>query len=346
MTEGTLASAVLLPEPSPPPQPEPALKRDQDYYHHHHQAPNYPKRRKSSLTSHAPSSPDSKRRRLSPRPSDRKPSSPDTAAAARPRRPRDEDRKRGQRLFGALLGTLSQSGPSNNAAQKRRADIERRQQDKLKLQDEAYGELRRRRREEKEQGRRREQRVYEGEVMRVRHANLLAEARFLRTRAEPALCYKPWQLRAEEEDRIQDQIREAEATVAREVEEFETRRSAEEEKKSEEENRKPEEVKLEEEKLQEVTQEVTQEAKQDTQEIQEQAPVPESDAQENKDIAQASSVTLGAEMTVDGGAEEAKPEVVPVQDTHVPFTHDHPDIHRHDDDGGEVVEDQEDTVIY
>src|SRR5436189_174697 len=37
-----------------------------------------------------------------------------------------EERKRGQRLFGALLGTLSQS--SSSAAQKRRADIEKKQQ--------------------------------------------------------------------------------------------------------------------------------------------------------------------------------------------------------------------------
>jgi hypothetical protein len=39
----------------------------------------------------------------------------------------DEDRKRGQRLFGGLLGTLSQS--SSSAAQRRRADIEKKQQE-------------------------------------------------------------------------------------------------------------------------------------------------------------------------------------------------------------------------
>jgi hypothetical protein len=57
-----------------------------------------------------------------------------------------EERKRGQRLFGALLGTLSQS--LSPAAQKRRADIERKQQNKLKLQDEEYGEKKRKRKED------------------------------------------------------------------------------------------------------------------------------------------------------------------------------------------------------
>ena len=44
-----------------------------------------------------------------------------------------EERKRGRRLFGALLGTLSQSS-SSSTAQKRRSVIEKKQQDKLKQQ--------------------------------------------------------------------------------------------------------------------------------------------------------------------------------------------------------------------
>ena len=120
---------------------------------------------------------------------------------------------------------------------------------------------------------------------------------------------------------IQDQIRDAEAIVAQEVAEFETRYASREEMNPEE--------------------------KQDTQEeTQEQAAVSESDALENKSVAQASSVTLGAETTVDGGSEEAKPETTPAHESNVSMDHDRSDIHRHDDDGGEVVEDQEDTVIY
>jgi hypothetical protein len=75
-----------------------------------------------------------------------------------------EERKRGQRLFGALLGTLSQS--SSTTAQKRRADIEQRQQTKLKLQDEEYGEVKRKKREDMIAERRSRQRGVEREAVR------------------------------------------------------------------------------------------------------------------------------------------------------------------------------------
>jgi hypothetical protein len=81
----------------------------------------------------------------------------------RKRARRDEERKRGQRLFGSLLGTLSQS--STSAAQRRRADIERKQQDKLKLQDEEYGELKKKRREERLAVRKKEQKLHEKEMV-------------------------------------------------------------------------------------------------------------------------------------------------------------------------------------
>ena len=56
-----------------------------------------------------------------------------------------EERKRGQRLFGALLGTLSQS--SSSTASNRRSEIEKKQQAKLKLQTEEENEKKRHRRE-------------------------------------------------------------------------------------------------------------------------------------------------------------------------------------------------------
>lgn len=153
----TLASAVALP--------------DQDNLR---QSPEFPtKRRKSSVADHEP-----KRRRLSgqdnvsPHSQRRRPS---PAQAPGPERPaerrsarqggRDEDRKRGQRLFGGLLGTLSQS--STSAAQKRRADIEKRQQDKLKSQDSEYDGLKKRRRERRDMIRRREKPFYEREAVRL-----------------------------------------------------------------------------------------------------------------------------------------------------------------------------------
>lgn len=92
-----------------------------------------------------------------------------TAAGARTSRTQtsqDEERRRGRRLYGALLGTLSQQqGPQESAAQKRRMAIERKLQDKLRLQDEAYGELRRQRRDELMARRRREQRLYDVEAV-------------------------------------------------------------------------------------------------------------------------------------------------------------------------------------
>lgn len=59
--------------------------------------------------------------------------------------------------------------------------------------------------------------------MKVRHRNFLERAHFLSTEAEPRLYYKPWELRAEEEERIEEQIREAEAVVEREVDEWKAR---------------------------------------------------------------------------------------------------------------------------
>jgi hypothetical protein len=116
-----------------------------------------------------------------------------------------EERKRGQRLFGALLGTLSQR--SSTAAQKRRADIDQRQQAKLKLQDEEYGELKRKKRDDIIAERRSRQReaekeavcfsdqrrgLYKSELkislqLATRHKNLLAMARYLKTKTEPVL---------------------------------------------------------------------------------------------------------------------------------------------------------------
>lgn len=148
----TLASAVAVPE--------------QDTLR---QSPELPaKRRKSSVTEHEP-----KRRRLSaqegsPQSQAQRPSSPaqepEQSAEKRPvRRGREDERKRGQRLFGGLLGTLSQS--SNSAAQKRRADIEKRQQDKLKSQDNEYDGLKKRHKDRRDVIRRKEKPFYEREAV-------------------------------------------------------------------------------------------------------------------------------------------------------------------------------------
>jgi hypothetical protein len=63
-----------------------------------------------------------------------------TEASSNTRRPRkEEDRKRGQRLFGALLGTLSSAAGRSTKAAQQRADIEKRQAAKLRQLDEKVG---------------------------------------------------------------------------------------------------------------------------------------------------------------------------------------------------------------
>ena len=68
--------------------------------------------------------------------------------------------------------------------------------------------------------------------MQIRHSNLLAQAHFLQTKAEPKLVrlnentaleradlfqyYKPWELLPGDEDRIKSQVEEADRTIARE----------------------------------------------------------------------------------------------------------------------------------
>lgn len=153
LTRSTLASAVAVPEQEPLRQsPEISTKRRQSSVSEHET-----KRRR--LSSEGEISPNARRQQHSPQSS-----APDRPAERRPNRQgREEDRKRGQRLFGGLLGTLSQS--STSAAQKRRADIEKRQQDKLKSQADEYDELKKRRRERRDVIRRKEKPFYEREAV-------------------------------------------------------------------------------------------------------------------------------------------------------------------------------------
>jgi hypothetical protein len=110
-----IASAVVLPDPeSPPPAaPSPASGT---------------KRRQSSLSEQ-----DAKRARFNGEsaPANRRDS---TSTANAPPAPKGRERGRERRLFGAVLGALSQNPAT--AGQKRRSEIERRQQTQRKLDDE------------------------------------------------------------------------------------------------------------------------------------------------------------------------------------------------------------------
>ena len=78
-----------------------------------------------------------------------------------------EERKRSRRLFGALIGTLSQTSTKSTAAQRRRADIEQKQQTKLKLQAEELDQERLKRLEAVMRVRRREQRKFDDQSVCV-----------------------------------------------------------------------------------------------------------------------------------------------------------------------------------
>ncbi|CAN9297163.1 unnamed protein product [Alternaria alternata] len=131
------------------------------------------------------------------------------------------ERGRERRLFGAALGALSQN--TTTTAQKRRAEIEKRQLAQRKQDDQESEQRKAERTARRKEQRWKEQKHFEKQSMRIRHGNLLAMAHFLQTKAEPHLFYKPWETSPDEEDRIRDQITEAKETIKREVEEFEAR---------------------------------------------------------------------------------------------------------------------------
>ena len=147
-SSSALASAVILPETEEQPQP-----------------PTLALKRRQSSTSEA----GSKRPKLSQNGSV---NGQNSTAMSPPQSGREgrisdqrknghiqEERKRGQRLFGALLGTLSQS--SSSTANKRRADIEKKQQAKLRLQTEQENERKEARLEDLVAKRRKEQKIYD-----------------------------------------------------------------------------------------------------------------------------------------------------------------------------------------
>lgn len=166
-----------------------------------------------------------------------------------------DEKQRSKRLFGALLGSLNQPGDRTS---KRRQEIESRRKAELQRQDDERVEDKLRRQEQLAERRKREQaRVDEENVrdlqvekrheqlidrewqMHIRHSNLLHAANFLQTTAEPKLVcgypiicaevclliscqyYRPWDLRADEEERIDAQIKDAQAQIDRELDGFE-----------------------------------------------------------------------------------------------------------------------------
>jgi hypothetical protein len=124
-----IASAVVLPDPAPeaPKSPAAGAKRRQSS-----EPESTPKRPKIEEESKYDSKrPSPTRRRSSLKIENDSPKTENSGPEKR-KNSIQEERKRGQRLFGGLLSTLSQSTP--NGQQKRRQEIEKRQREKAKQQ--------------------------------------------------------------------------------------------------------------------------------------------------------------------------------------------------------------------
>ncbi|EXJ64208.1 hypothetical protein A1O7_00544 [Cladophialophora yegresii CBS 114405] len=234
MSESTMiSSAVLIPEEPRPEQEQQngSLKRRQSSASQSSDSNKRPRldTQKSNASNDgevfpaAASSPTTDR--SAPRP-------PSAMSPPAPRRRQtsglEQDKSRNRRLFGALLGTLSQSSqPSNTSTgvvSSRREEIEFRQRERLKRESHEIAESARQKREELNRARRKEQLQWDEEAMRMRHRNMRAMAGFLQTKAEPKLYYKPWELRDMEIERIKQQMVDVEAKIEREVEVFEEKK--------------------------------------------------------------------------------------------------------------------------
>ncbi|KAI5926364.1 pinin/SDK/memA/ protein conserved region-domain-containing protein [Camillea tinctor] len=129
-----------------------------------------------------------------------------------------EEKRRGKRLFGGLLSTLSQTTTSSQ--QKRRQEIERRQQAKVHQQQAEDDKHREEKLAKLKIIRKIEQVKFDEQVMQTRHSNMRATARFLQTQSNPKIYYLPWKLAKKQEDIIDDQVRDVEDIIDKEVVEF------------------------------------------------------------------------------------------------------------------------------
>ncbi|KAL2164458.1 hypothetical protein VTH06DRAFT_3674 [Thermothelomyces fergusii] len=110
-----------------------------------------------------------------------------------------EEKKRGQRLFGGLINTLSRTASATQ--QQRRLEIERRQHERAK------------------------QRRAEDERRRIEKLERLRKTREIeQVKLDERAYYLPWELTREQEDIISDQVRAAEETIERERREFRIRK--------------------------------------------------------------------------------------------------------------------------
>lgn len=135
----------------------------------------------------------------------------------------EQEKKRGQRLFGGLLSTLSQK-PANSQ-QKKRLEIERRQQERAQQRRAEDDKRRVEKLARLNHARKIEQVKFDEQVMQTRHKSMLAHAHSLSTKCEPKLFYLPWKLTEAQENARKEQIRDTKELIEKELEDFKQRKA-------------------------------------------------------------------------------------------------------------------------
>lgn len=129
-----------------------------------------------------------------------------------------EEKKRGQRLLGGLLSALSQS--SHSGQHKIKAHNQKRQLKQASIQKTLNDIQTGARVTELLEIQKQEQKKFDEETMKNKHANMLATANFLCTKTEPKLYYKPWELLPEQKERIDLQIASVSQAIESEISDF------------------------------------------------------------------------------------------------------------------------------
>ncbi|KAL1303807.1 hypothetical protein AAFC00_000269 [Neodothiora populina] len=234
MAQPSLASAVVLEEPaSPSPPPQAGSKRSQpaeadDRDEADSDTATSPKRQRTSLEGRSEQVRENGSRR---RREDNAHAPSHTLSARKGSIPSEgrrvdetRDRRRNQRLFGALLGgqggTAAPRAPRDSAIAKRRAEQEERRREEARRREAELGQRQQERLQKLQKERALRQRSVGEMNLRIRHEHLRALAGFLQTDAEPRIYYEPWKLRPEEEDRIKHQKEDVEILIDRELDDL------------------------------------------------------------------------------------------------------------------------------
>ncbi|KAK3631748.1 hypothetical protein LTR56_016704 [Elasticomyces elasticus] len=343
-----MAAPNVQPESNEPPMPENGLKRERE-----DDVEQESKRQRTSPGKNSPTAvkieTETVKQDLSDKhdtpaheakPLELKPEQPNTdTTQSRRKGVVTDEKQRSKRLFGALLGNLNQPGDRTS---KRRQEIEARRKAELQRQDDERVEEKQRRLEALAEHRTTVQKKVDEESMRTRHAYTLKMANFLQTSSEPKLYYKPWELRPDEEDRIEQQLKEAEALIERELAAFEGRPIRVIEETHEDRDAEPKEVNGHSEEA--LAEDVQAEAEPELATAQPTAnaeldTVIEEKPAEHTDLDLPPAEVLDSQTANDEPGDTNKatppPEVVAATEQK-----------QEDDDGDHVVEGDEDTVIY